>query len=58
MNPEAWIVIERLGALCATPGISEDVKKLANDHISKLIKDIITPYLVKLSAAEAGIITG
>ena len=60
MNPsaEAWIVIEKLGALCATPGISEEVQKLANENISKLIKDVISPNLVKLSAAQAGIITG
>jgi len=58
MNPvvEAWIVIEKLGALVATPGISEDVKTLANDQIARLIKDVITPGLSKLSASSAGII--
>jgi len=58
MNPvvEAWIVIEKLGALVATPGISEDVKNLANEQIAKLIKDVITPGLTKLSASSAGII--
>jgi hypothetical protein len=58
MNPvvEAWIVIEKLGALVATPGISEDVKTLANEQIAKLIKDVITPGLSKLSASSAGII--
>lgn len=58
MNPvvEAWIVIEKLGALVATPGISEDVKTLANEQIAKLIKDVITPGLSKLSASTAGII--
>ena len=58
MNPvvEAWIVIEKLGALVATPGISEDVKTLANAEIAKLIKDVITPGLEKLSATSAGLI--
>jgi hypothetical protein len=58
MNPvvEAWIVIEKLGALVATPGISEDVKTLANEQIARLIKDVITPGLGKLSASSAGII--
>jgi hypothetical protein len=58
MNPvvEAWIVIEKLGALVATPGISEDVKTLANEQIAKLLKDVITPGLSKLSASTAGII--
>lgn len=58
MNPivEAWIVIEKLGALVATPGISEDVKTLANEEIAKLIKSVITPGLEKLSATSAGLI--
>jgi hypothetical protein len=55
---EAFFIIEKFAALCATPGVSEDVQKLANENISKLIKDIITPNLNKLSAAQAGIITG
>jgi hypothetical protein len=40
----------------ATPGVSEDVKTLANEQIAKLIKDVITPGLAKLSASTAGII--
>ena len=45
MNPavEAWIVIEKLAALCATPGISEDVQKEANSTIQKLLADVIKP---------------
>lgn len=58
MNPtiEAWIVIEKLGQLCATPGISMEVQKLANEQIERMIKDVITPDLGKLSAKKAGII--
>jgi hypothetical protein len=58
MNPivEAWIVIEKLGALVATPGISEDVKTLANEEIAKLIKSVVSPGLEKLSATSAGLI--
>jgi hypothetical protein len=58
MNPvvEAWIVIEKLGALVATPGVSEDVKTLANEQIARLIKDVVSPGLSKLSASSAGII--
>ena len=58
MNPvvEAWIVIEKLGALVATPGISEDVKTLANEEIAKLIKSVVSPGLDKLSATSAGLI--
>jgi hypothetical protein len=58
MNPivEAWIVIEKLGALVATPGISEDVKTLANEEIAKLIKSVVSPGLDRLSATSAGLI--
>lgn len=58
MNPviEAWVVIEKLGALVATPGVSEDVKMLANSEMVKLIRDVISPGLNKLSATTAGII--
>lgn len=59
MNPiiEAWIVIEKLGAIVATPGISEDVKQSANEQIKKLLDDVVSPSLTKLSATSAGIIT-
>jgi hypothetical protein len=58
MNPtvEAWIVIEKLGQLCATPGITEETQTLANDEIQKLLKDVIKPGLAKLSATSAGIL--
>jgi len=58
MNPtmEAWIVIEKLGQLCATPGITEETQKLANDEIQKLLKDVIKPGLTKLSATSTGLI--
>jgi hypothetical protein len=59
MNPvvEAWIVIEKLGALCATPGISKDVQDAANEQIKKLLSDVVSPSLAQLSAKSAGIIT-
>jgi len=58
MNPvvEAWIVIEKLGALVATPGVSEEVKVAANEQIEKLLKDVVAPSLSKLSAKEAGLL--
>ncbi len=58
MNPvvEAWIVIEKLGALVATPGVSEEVKELSNQQIAKLLSDVITPGLNKLSAVSSGLV--
>lgn len=58
MNPivEAWIVIEKLAALCATPGVSSDVQKEANELIANVLKDVVKPGLSKLTASSAGII--
>lgn len=58
MNPtvEAWIVIEKLAALCATAGITEETQKMANEEIQRLMKDIIKPGLDKLAASSAGLI--
>jgi hypothetical protein len=58
MNPvvEAWIVIEKLGALVATPGVSEEVKLAANEQIEKLLKDVVAPSLSELAAKKAGIL--
>lgn len=58
MNPtiEAWVVIEKLGALCATPGINEEVQKAANEQIKKLLTEVVSPGLNKLTAASSGLI--
>lgn len=58
MNPvvEAWIVIEKLAALIATPDVSPEVKKLANDEIEKLLSSVIQPSLSKFTAASSGIL--
>lgn len=58
MNPviEAWIVIEKLGALVATPGVSEEVKESANEQIRKLLDDVVAPSLVQLTAKKAGLV--
>jgi len=58
MNPsvEAWIVIEKLAALCATPNVNEDVLLAANEQIAELLKNVITPNLAKLKAQGSGLI--
>lgn len=58
MNPvvEAWIVIEKLAALIATPDVSAEVKKLANEEIEKLLSSVIQPSLTKFTAASSGIL--
>jgi hypothetical protein len=59
MNPvvEAWIVIEKLATLVTTSGVSEEVKQSANEQIKKLLDDVVSPSLTRLSASSAGIIT-
>jgi hypothetical protein len=58
MNPvvEAWIVIEKMAALIATPDVSNEVKKLANEEIEKLFTSIVKPSLTKFTAASSGIV--
>lgn len=58
MNPtvEAWIVIEKLAALCATPGTSEETKKLADEEIQNLLKNVIKQGLAKFTATSSGLI--
>ncbi len=53
---EAWIVIEKLAALIATPDVSPEVKKLANEEIENLLTSIIKPSLSKFTASSAGIV--
>lgn len=47
--------IERLAALCATPGINEDVKTKANEQILILLT-VLKPELQKISATSNGLI--
>ena len=58
MNPivEAWLVIEKLAALIATPDVSPEVKKLANEEIEKLLISVVKPSLSKFTAASSGIV--
>lgn len=53
---QAFQVIERMAALCATPGISSEVQRVANSVITDLLEKVIRPSLAKLSAQGAGII--
>jgi len=57
MNPvvEAWIVIEKLAALIATPDVSPEVKTLANGEIEKILSSVIKPSINKFTAESSGI---
>lgn len=58
MNPvvEAWLVIEKLAALIATPNVSDEVKQIANEEIEKLLSSVVKPSLSKFTAASTGIL--
>jgi hypothetical protein len=50
-------VIERLAALCATPGIDEKTKEIANKQIQELLSGPIQISVTELKTAAAGIVT-
>ena len=57
VGQESMSVIERLAALCATPGIDEKTKDIANKQIQELLSGPIQVSVVELKTAAAGIVT-
>ena len=57
VGQESMSVIERLAALCATPGIDEKTKDIANKQIQELLSGPIQVSIVELKTAAAGIVT-
>ena len=53
---DAMILIEKFATLCATPGIDDETKMLANEQIQKLIISVIKPEVLKMSAEGNGLI--
>ena len=54
---ESMSVIERLAALCATPGIDERTKEIANKQIQDLRSGPIQISVTELKTSAAGIVT-
>ena len=52
----AFMVIERLAALCATPGIDEATQKIANEQIQSVLNSVIKDAVTKMNAKGAGIL--
>lgn len=50
-------VIERLAALCATPGIDDKTKEIANKQIQELLSGPIQVSVLELKTAAQGIVT-
>jgi hypothetical protein len=57
VGQESLSVIERLAALCATPGIDDKTKDIANKQIQELLSGPIQVSVVELKTAAAGIVT-
>jgi hypothetical protein len=53
---EGFLIMERLGALCATSGITEETQKMANEHIQTILKSVIQQYITELGAKSAGLV--
>ena len=57
IGQESMSVIERLAALCATPGIDDKTKDIANKQIQELLNGPVHVSVVELKTAAAGIVT-
>jgi hypothetical protein len=57
ISQEAMVTIERLAALCATPGIDEKTKEIANKQIQELLSGPIQMSVTELKSSAAGIVT-
>lgn len=57
VGQESMSVIERLAALCATPGIDDKTKDIANKQIQELLSGPIQVSVLELKTAAQGIVT-
>ena len=51
----AFMIMERLAALVATPGVNEETIALANEQIQTIIKTVVKGAVTGLSAKSAGL---
>jgi hypothetical protein len=49
-------IAEKLAAITATPGINAETQQLCNDNIQKILKSIVAPAILSLSAKDKGLI--
>jgi len=57
VGQESMSVIERLAALCATPGIDDKTKEIANKQIQELLSGPIQISVLELKTSAQGIVT-
>lgn len=54
---EAFLILERLAALCATPGVEDETKKIANERMRELLDSVIKNTVSEANAGSMGIVT-
>jgi hypothetical protein len=54
---DAFTTMERLAALCATPGIEDETKKMANERIQELLSSVMKSSVMEINASSLGIVT-
>jgi len=54
---DAFIIIEKLAALCATEGVDEDTRKVANVRMQELLDSVLKTAVVELRSSGVGIVT-
>jgi hypothetical protein len=54
---DTFYIMEKLAAICATPGINTDTQEVANKHIQELLNGPIKTSVTELKSASAGIVT-
>jgi hypothetical protein len=53
---DAFMSMERLAALCATPGIAEETQKIANAHIQQILNTVVKDAVTTMSAKASGLV--
>lgn len=53
---EAFMVMERLAALCATANINEDTQNIANAHIQQILNTVVKDAVSTMSAKASGLV--
>lgn len=53
---DGFMAMERLAALCATPGINEETQKIANTYIQNILNTVVKDSITKLTATGAGLV--
>lgn len=54
---DSFYIMEKLAAICATPGINTDTQEVANKHIQELLNGPIKISVTEIKTAAAGIVT-